>query len=142
MAKLKPKRHGAIVNRIAPLLLLSKKQKVGQEDAEAIALPVMIHLDAAKRGQGTNPGLNFLTQHLIIASYIAARTKSKAFHDQVTKAYAALKKAADRPTQSLDLTTSEYQAIKRAIGTYLVAMPEVEVGMMDEACQAARRAMA
>lgn len=125
-----------------PLTLFACKQKVGKEDADKIALPVLIHLDCAKRGQCTNAGTNFLTTHLIIASYIAARTKSKLFHDTVTGAYAALGRAAARPTVLLDLTTSEYRSIRTAISWYLRAIPNVEVGVMAEACAAAERMMA
>lgn len=131
-----------MTTNINPLTLIAAKQKVGQDDANLIALPVLIHLDCAKRGQCTAPGVNFLTQHLIIASYIAARTKSAQFHVAVTKAYAALKKASDRPTKLLDLTTPEYLTIRTAVGQYLRAMPNVEVGVMSEACAAAAKAMA
>lgn len=125
-----------------PLALVACKQKVGAEDAALIELPVLIHLDAAKRGQCTNAGVNFLTTHLIIASYIAMRTRSKHFHELVTAAYAALGKASDRPTKLLDLTTGEYQVLRRAIALYLAAMPDVEVGVMAEACAAAEKMMA
>jgi hypothetical protein len=120
-----------------PLLLMVGKQKVGQEDADKIAMPLMIHLDAAKRGQCTDAGCNTLAEHLIAASLIAAATRSKAFHDQVTQAYVMLKKAAERPTKLLDLTTGEYMAIREAIATYVRALPNVEIrvmrGAMDEA---------
>lgn len=116
--------------------LLNFKQKVGEEDAQAIAMPIMIHLDCAKREACTAAGANFLTKHLIIASYIAARKQSQRFHDQVTKAYAALGKASARPTELLDLTTGEYKAIKLAIKTYLLALPNVEVGILNDASNA------
>lgn len=125
-----------------PITLIACKQKVGAEDADKIALPVLIHLDCAKRGVCTAPGANFLTTHLIIASYIASRTKSQLFHDIVTGAYAALGRAADRPTVLLDLTTAEYQLIRTAFRWYLRAIPSVEVGVMAEACAAAERMMA
>ncbi len=127
---------------INPLAVIACKQKVGNDDTDAIALPVMIHLDAAKRGQCTGPGVNFLTTHLIIASYIASRTKSRKFHDQVVRAYAQLGKASARPTELLDLTTKEYAEIKAAFGTYLRAMPNVEVGVMSQACKVAEGMMA
>lgn len=126
---------------INPLILVACKQKVGEEDASQIALPVLIHLDAAKRGQCTGAGCNFLTSHLIMASYIAAATKSKAFHDAVTKAYAMLEKAAARPTSLLDLTTTEYQAIRTAISWYLRSLPRLEVGVLNQACQASAKMM-
>lgn len=126
---------------INPLVLIACKQRVGDDDANSIALPVLIHLDAAKRGQGTAAGCNFLTSHLITASYIAAATKSKTFHDAVTKAYAMLEKAAARPTALLDLTTQEYQSIRTAISWYLRSLPRLEVGMLNQACQASAKLM-
>lgn len=127
---------------LAPVALIAKKQRVGQEDRDKIELPLLIHLDAAKRGQGPNVGQQFLYQHLVIASYIAARTKSKPFHDAVVKANDALSKASLRPTVALDLTTGEYAAIRLAFAIYLRALPQVEIGVMDEACKAAERLMA
>lgn len=120
-----------------PMVLLAKKTRVGQDDANSISLMVLIHFDAAKRGQCTNVGANFLTRHLIMGSYVAARTKSKAFHDAITVAYANLKKASDRPTQLLDLSTTEYKAIRTGLSWYLRALPNVEVGVMSEACKVA-----
>lgn len=56
---------GALLN---PLVLLECKQKVGADQAAEIELPLLVHLDCAKRGQGTNAGVNFLTTHLIAAA--------------------------------------------------------------------------
>lgn len=124
---------------MTPIELIARKQKVGKEDADAIALQVMIHMDAAKRSQCTNAGANFLTKHLIIASYIAAKAKSKRFHDQVTKAYAALEKASARETKLLDLTTGEHKTLAVALRTYLCTLPNVEVGTMADACLVAQK---
>lgn len=126
---------------INPLVLVGLKQRVGQEDADLISLPVLAWFDAAKRGQCTATGCNHLTTHLIIASYLAARTKSKKFHDIVTAGYAALGKAAARPTDLLDLTTKEYATLRLAIGWYVRALPLVEVATLNEACRVADRAM-
>lgn len=131
-----------VTRKLSPLTLIACKQKVGASDAAQIELPVLIHLDCAKRGQCTNPGANFLTTHLIIASYIAMRTRSKHFHDLVTRGYQALMKASARPTERLDLTTGEYKAVRDALATYLRALPIVEVGVMAEACAAAEKMMA
>ena len=124
-----------------PLNLLARKQKVGQADAELIMMPVMAYLDAAKRSACENQGADFLTKHLIIASYIASKLKSRRFHDQVTAAYAALKKASERDTKLLDLTTGEHKAITAALKTYLCALANVEVGTMNDACLVAAKAM-
>lgn len=132
------KRENTLIN---PMFLIAEKQRVGQEDANSIALTVLVWLDAAKRGKCTAPGCNHLTIHLIIASYIASKLKSRRFHDQVTAAYAALKKASDRETRLLDLTTGEHKAIAAAIKTYLCALANVEVGTMNDACLVAAKAM-
>jgi hypothetical protein len=129
------------IDRNAFPLLVAAKQRVGQEDADLIALPLLAWLDAAKRGQCTGTGCNHLTTHLIIASYLAARTKSKAFHTLVTRAYDQLRKAAERPTHLLDLTTGEYQSLRLAFSWYLRALPQIEVGMLNEACTAAHKMM-
>jgi hypothetical protein len=126
---------------INPLILVAAKQKVGEEDANEMALPVLVHFDAAKRGQCTAAGANHLTLHLICAAYIAAQTKSKTFYDCVQRAYAALMKAADRPTKLLDLTTGEYASMRAAISMYIRALPKVEVWLMNEASKHAARVM-
>lgn len=126
---------------INPLLLVVAKQKVGQEDADAMALPVLVHLDAAKRGQCTASGANHLTRHMICAAYIAASTKSKVFYDCVKRAYAALHKASQRPNELLDLTTGEYASLRAALSMYLRAMPNVEIWLMDEASKHAANVM-
>lgn len=122
-----------------PLDLLAMKQKVGQEDADKTALPVLIHFDAAKRGRCTVAGAYLLTFHLICASYMARRLRRPVFHRQVTAAYAALGKASARPTELLALTTTEYHAIRPVLAKYLDDMPSFEVGMMAEAAQAASK---
>ena len=124
---------------INPLVLVALKQRVGAEDTAAIELPVLLHFDAAKRGQCTAAGVNFLTSHLIIASYLASRLRSQQFHDHVTAADAALQKAAKRDTEPRDLTTGEYQLLRKAFSWYFRAMPSIEVGMMDQACKTAER---
>lgn len=126
---------------VNPLLLVAVKQAVGQEDADKIALPVLAWFDAAKRGQCSATGCNYLTTHLIIASYIAARTQSKQFHAAITKAYGMLMKAADRPTTLLDLTTAEYQALRTAFAWYIKSLPRVEVGVLSAGCKIAEKMM-
>lgn len=126
---------------INPLVLVAAKQRVGKDDADAIALPVLVWFDAAKRGQCTNTGLNHLTTHVIIASWIAARTRSKAFHDACSHAFDMLRKAAMRPGDLVALTTKEYEACKKALGWYVRALPNCEVLTLSKACQEAERIM-
>lgn len=126
---------------INPLLLVVAKQPVGQEDADAIALPVLAHFDAAKRGQCTAAGCNHLTTHLLIAAHIASATKSKTFYETVNKAYNALMKAAERPTKLLDLSTTEYKSLRAAFSMYIRALPRVEIARMTAACKHAETVM-
>lgn len=126
---------------INPLALIACKQRVGDDDANAIALPVLLIFDSAKRGLCNAAGCNFLTTHLIIATAIAARTKSRTFYDICREGYDALMKAAERPTKLLDLTTTEYQKIRKAIGWYLRSLPQCEVHHLNMACQHAERIM-
>lgn len=126
---------------INPLTLIAIKQRVGQEDADAIALPVLAWLDAAKRGQCTAAGCNHLTTHIIIALRVAAITKSKHYYDTVMKGYEALNKAAQRPTDLLDLTTAEYKALRAAFSWYIRSLPQVEVGALNDACKVAQKMM-
>ena len=126
---------------INPLLLVVAKQRVGQEDADAIALPVLCWFDAAKRGLCTNTGLNHLTTHIIIASWIAARTKSKAFHEACTHAFDMMRKAATRPGDTVALTTTEYAVIRKAFGWYIRALPDCEVLTLNRACKEAEKIM-
>ena len=127
---------------INPLLLVVAKQPVGQEDADKIALPVLAHFDAAKRGLCTAAGCNHLTTHLLVAAHLAASTKSKTFYEACTRAYAALMKAAERPTQLLNLSTSEYMSMRAALSMYLRALPKVEVARLNSACAHAYKVMA
>lgn len=126
---------------INPLVLVAKKQKVGQEDADIIALPVLCWFDAAKRGQRNAAGCNHLTTHLIIAAFIASATRSKTFYECVDRAYKELIKAASRPTDLLDLTTGEYASLRSAFSMYLRALPNVEVGVLNRACRHAESVM-
>lgn len=127
--------------RIAPMLTLVGKQKVGNEDADAVALPLLIHFDAAKRGQGPAVGQQHLYKHLIMAQLLAAWTKSQVMYDATVKACDALMKASQRPTELLDLSTSEYTAMRKAYGMYLRILPIVEVAMYGRAGDEAERLM-
>lgn len=127
--------------RFNPLLGLISKQRVLQSEADDISLMVLCWLDAAKRGQCNVSGHRFLTTHLIIGSYVASRTRSQRFHEVITAAYNALRKASERPTDLLALTTPEYAALRTGISWYLRSLPLVEIGMMNDACLHAQRVM-
>jgi hypothetical protein len=135
------KRDNTARNILTPLALVAGKQRVGEEDADAIALPLLCHFDAAKRGQCNNVGQQHLYKQLLAAQCVAVRTKSRAFYQITVDACDALMKASMRPTKLLDLTTREYETIKKAIGWYLKALPMLEEGVLSNACQFAERIM-
>lgn len=127
--------RGNARNIITPLVTLAGKTRVGEEDAKTISLPLLLHFDAAHRGQCNNVGQQHLYKHLLAAQCVAVRTKSKAFYQITVDACDALMKASMRPTQLLDLTTKEYAAMRKAIGWYVKALPMLEVGVLSGACE-------
>lgn len=124
---------------LSPLDVIAMNQKVGQADTDAIALPVLIHLDIAHRGLGDANCANFLTKHILIALTIGSKSGNRPFYDIAGDAYDALRKACARPTEVLSFTTSEYKAMRRMIGAYLRVLPTATVGMMNFACMNAER---
>lgn len=127
---------------IVPLARIAGKQRVGQEDADDLTLPTLIYLDAAKRGACPHAGYNSLATTLLAAASIASQTKSKRFYDIVNSAYNMLVKAGLRPTALLDLTTTEYQAIRSAIAWYVRSLPVIEIGVLSRAYARAQAMMA
>jgi len=122
-----------------PLRLLAGKTALGQEVANEVALPVLISLDAAKRAQATPALANILTQHLLMATVIWTSLSNRPVYDATVKAWEALKKACERPTQLLDLTTGEYKAISKALSYYVRALPQVELKTFAYAGEVALR---
>ncbi len=112
---------------INPLEVIAGKQKVGGEQADAIALVVLISLDAAKRGAAPAVLANTLTEHLLMAVTIFSRAGNKPLYNCAAKAWMALCKACARPTKLLDLTTGEYAAIRVAVAYYLRALPNLQM---------------
>lgn len=131
----------AAVATLNPLDILAMKKTVGPADADLIALPLLIHFDAARRDHGSVASSDFLTFHLIIAVAIASKLGARKFYDQSVAAYNALCTASARPTQDLGLTTGEYKTIKAAICTYLRALPNVELALMCFASMHAKKVL-
>jgi len=124
-----------------PLDLIAAKQHVGKEYAAEAELFVLCHFDAAKRGRCTAQGYNFISRHLCMAYFIGARLKSRPFMDVVTKAGDAWRHAGERPTETADLTTTEYSAIRAALKQYFRILPKVEAGTYRQACLVADKIM-
>lgn len=126
---------------MTPFELIAFKQKIGQDYADEVALFVLCHFDSARRGLLGNIGYNFVSRHLVQAQYIFARLKAPAQLEIVKKAGNAWIKAASRPTEKLDLTTSEYNAMRAGLREYFRALPKIEVGTYRNACNVADQAM-
>lgn len=114
----------------SPLLQIASKTKVGAEEADKIALIVLTALDAAKRGAAPASLANTLTEHLMVGVLLWARQGNRALYDTATAAWMAMVSACARPTERLDLTTKEYQAIRKALSYYLRAIPQLEAGIL------------
>ena len=121
--------------------VFAAKQKIKLDDAKEIALRVLIALDSAKRSSCPPSLANFLTKHLVMAIAIGSQMRNKTFADLCMNAYESLYKASMRDTVLLDLTTKEYQSIRRAIALYVNHLPNVEVGMLNFAATHAEKAL-
>jgi hypothetical protein len=126
---------------IDPIAMLTAHQKVGQEDADKIALPLLMHFDAAHRGQGSEVSADMLTYHVICAQVLAAKSGNRPVYDMTVEAWNALVTACSRPVNVLSFTTREYQAIKALMAVYLRMLPEVKLGMMNYAAIRAKEAL-
>lgn len=125
-----------------PLLIIVGKQLVGQDDADIVALPVLVALDAAKRGLAPNAHANTLAQHLLAAQAIWSSMNNAKLYKEAVDAWNALGRACQRPTQLLDLTTREYAAIRAAIAHYVMALPRIEIAKFATATELAVAEMA
>lgn len=86
-------------------------------------------------------GYNFISRHLVQAQYIFARLKAPAQLETVKAAGMAWSKAGARPTETLDLTTSEYNAVRAGLRAYLLGLPKIERNTYLQACNVADQAM-
>jgi len=122
-----------------PLDVLAAKRLIEPEDADKIAMLVLIALDAAKRGQAPASLANTLTEHLLTSAAIWSQQGNRRLYDKSVLAWTALRKACARPTALLDLTTGEYAAIRLSIAYYVRALPKLEVGVLAVAHDKALR---
>lgn len=116
---------------INPMATLAAHQKVGKEDADQIALPLLLHFDAAHRGKGTETSANFLTYHILVAQVLSTRIQNRSLYDMSVEAWNALVSACGRPVDLLAFTTGEYKAIKELLKAYLRLIPEAKVGLLS-----------
>lgn len=124
-----------------PLARLYGKQKLGQEAADECALVMLLSLDAAKRGRATGRIANNLALYLLAAVSIWHRTKRAGFYNEAAAAWDQFSKACARPTELLDLTTGEYQAIRVALGRFVDALPNIELAVFTETLELAAQTL-
>lgn len=134
----KPKK-GSVIN---PLMLIAAKNKPDQESIDKIHMLTLVALDAAKRGKCPTPLANSLTEHLLVGVLMWSRMGNRPLYDRAVTAWNAMVKACQRPTELLDLTTGEYQAIRHALQYYLRAIPQMEVGKIASLFMEAERKLA
>jgi len=139
---MKPVRSSQLVGARTMHEVFEAKAKIKREDADEIALRVLMALDAAKRSECPASLANFLTRHLIMAVAIGSQMKSKSFYNLAMEAYTAMFKASSRDTVLLDFTTGEYSTIRRAIAYYVNYLPNVERGLFSFANNHAQKVLA
>ncbi|RFP19174.1 hypothetical protein [Duganella sp. BJB475] len=113
--------------------LIAVKQRLDESDVFMVRMAVLTSLDAAKRGVATGSMANTLSLHLLTACGLWSQMSNKPLYDAGAKAWAAHSKALARPTDLLDLSTSEYSAIRIAFRHYILALPKLEIGMFSRA---------
>lgn len=113
-----------------PLARLAFKQRVGRERTDEIATPLLIHLDAAKRGQGGAEAENCLLWHIVLAQVIGSKSGNKEFFEAGCKASLNLAKAAKRCPKWLNLTTTEYKAIVVTVIDLIRLLPMLQIEML------------
>lgn len=121
-----------------PLTRLAAKTLLGKDEVDRISLIVLIALDAAKRSAANHALTNTLSEHLCAATILWSSRNNRSMYDRSNEGFQALAKAADRPTELLDLSTSEYTKIRTAVGYYLRALPLLEAGELVGSIQHAR----
>lgn len=117
---------------------LAYDAKLEPESVKEIELIVLLMLDAAKRGRATASMANTLTDHVAACQVHWVKRANRALYDRSLEAWQALCKACQRPTQYLDLTTSEYRAIRETLLLYLKQLRDMKVGDFVTALSVAR----
>jgi len=117
-----------------PFDLIARKQRLGEDDAATMALPVLLYLDAAKRGRADIAASNGLAQWIAMAQIIASKIVHRPMYDIACGAGQALYRAAGRRETLLSLTTGEYLALRKLMVVYLRILPQLELQTMVAAC--------
>jgi hypothetical protein len=126
--------------RLTPLMAIAAKSRLPQEEADTIALLVLICLDAVKRGAASNALANTLTEHMATAQALWAGMRNRPLWEQACASWKLWCKACNRePERPIALTTGEYNAVRTTVSFYLRSLPQVEVGQLVHAKQTADR---
>lgn len=116
-----------------PLALIAMKQKIGIADANTIALPILIYLDAAHRGKANIEAENSLVRLVVMTQVIGSMAKNRAFYDVALRAGVAMMSACGRQAALLSFTTGEYRAVRAMIAAYLRILPTMEISLLTRA---------
>lgn len=116
------------------LSTVALKQRVGKEEADKIALPTLIYLDSAARGQGGVAAENSLVKLVVMTQIIANLANNRAFYDIAVAAGQQLLKACKRQEEMLRFTTGELKAMRKMVSAYLRILPLLEVKALATAC--------
>lgn len=103
------------------------KQQLGQKDADDLSLPVLVYLDAAKRGEAGVGPENALVRWVLMAQVIGSKSGNRRFYDLAVAAGKALFGACGRGNDLLALTTGEYVALKKLMAAYLSILPTMQM---------------
>ena len=123
-----------------PLGLFARKSTMKQDEADDLALYVLIWLDAIKRGAATNPVINAMTEQLATCVVLWRILGNKSMELVAVEGWNLWAKACKRhPNEPPQLTTTEYLGMRKALNYYMRAMQKVEMGKLVEASQTAVR---
>lgn len=122
---------------VTPIELMVAKQRIGNEEADQHALPILLYLDAAHRGQGCISAENALLRLVLVVQVLGSKSGNRALYDIGCKGVQALFTAAGRGAELLAFTTGEYQAMRKLVSAYLRVLPGLQIIMLAFACKRA-----
>lgn len=116
------------------LSTVALKQRVGKAEADKLALPTLIYLDSAARGQGCIAAENSLVKLVVMTQILGNIANNRAFYDMAVAAGQQLLKACKRQEPLLRFTTGELRAMRKMVIAYLRILPTLEIKALATAC--------
>lgn len=113
-----------------------QREPVGRDTADDLELRMLVCFDAARRGRCTTGGYDYLMMHLSMAVEVAAHLRLPLLARHAREAAKALHAAGRRPRACVDLTKSEYRALRSALFAYFAVLPQIEIGLLMKAQRA------